>query len=99
VSQTSTTDLSQLGREAAQHVAGVGEIEKVSVSFGHDSADQPALYFSFLIDQGQDRQRTGVVHTRLIQKLRDALLARGYEQYPIVRVLSRADWERQFGAS
>lgn len=79
-------------------MAGTGKVEKVSVWFGQDSADQPAVYFSFLIDEGQDRQRVGLVRTRLIQELRDDLLARGFEQYPIVQILNRADWERRFGA-
>ncbi|MBD0273524.1 MAG: hypothetical protein ICV73_16545 [Acetobacteraceae bacterium] len=98
VSQTSNADLPQLGREAAERVPGLGKVEKVSVWFGQDSADEPAVYFSFLIDQGQDRQQAGLIRTRLIQELRDELLARGQERYPIEQVLDRADWERQFGA-
>ena len=97
MNQMSTVDLPLLGREVAQRVAGVGEVEEVWVSLGQDSTDQPAVYFSFLIDQGQDRQQAGLIRTRLLRGLRDELLARGYEHYPFVQILDRADWERRFG--
>lgn len=96
--QTSDAILAEIGLEAAQHVAGADTVERVEVVAGYDSAERPAYFFSFLIDDGGDRQRTGLIHIRLGQKLRDELIARGDEHYPIVRILSRDDWEKRTGA-
>lgn len=98
MSETAALDLPGLGREAAAQVPGLGKVEKVLAEFGVDSADEPAAHFSFLIDEGQDLGQVGIAYTRLIQRLRDELLARGYEHYPFVQVLSRADWERRFAS-
>lgn len=96
--QKISVDLAEIGREAVQDVAGVGMVERVEVETGHDSLDRPALFFSFLIDRDRDRQRAGLVRIRMVQKLRDELIARGYDHYPIIQVLSRADWEKRAGA-
>ena len=90
-----TVDLEKLGREAAQQVAGKGAVEDVEVVAGEDLSERPVYYFSFLIDQARARQRAGLVLTRLVQKLRDELIARGDGHYPVIRILSRTDWDRR----
>jgi len=87
--------LEELGREAAQHIAGEGAVEQVEVRDGEDSFERPTYYFSFLIDQERSRQRPGLVYTRLIQKLQDELIAHGDEHLPMIRILSRADWDKR----
>lgn len=96
--ETATVDLPELGREAAERVPGLGRGEKVSAEFGVDSAYEPAAYFTFLIEEGRDRGQVGAARTRLARRLRDELLARGYEHYPYIQILDRADWRSRFGA-
>ncbi len=84
--------LKKLGRDAAEHIAGTDAVGDVDVASGEDSSDRPVYYFSFLIDQDRARQRVGLVRTRLVQKLRDDLIALGDGHYPVVRILDRTDW-------
>ena len=95
MNQDTATDLETLGRAAAQQIAGEDAVEQVEVVAGTDYTDRPVYYFSFLIDQGRARERAGLVFTRLIQKLRDDLVARGDEHLPVVRILDRTDWPRR----
>ena len=96
--QIDETELAGIACEAATHVAGLGTVDRVTVVAGQDSTDRPAYFFSFLIDQGRDPRRGGLARIRLVQRLRDALLARDDGHYPIVEILNRADWERREGA-
>jgi hypothetical protein len=106
MSQSTAAELEKLGRDAARQVAGEGIVARVEVVPGEDSSERPVYYFSFLIDQDrfsflidQDRarQRAGLVLTRLVQKLRDELIARGDGRYPVIQMLSRTDWDRRTG--
>jgi hypothetical protein len=94
MSQNNVAILEKLGLDAAEHAAGKGSVERVEVVSGEDSSDRPVYYFSFLIDQDRARQRAGLVRTRLIQKLRDDLIALRDGHYPVIRILSRTDWDR-----
>jgi hypothetical protein len=98
MNQLADTDLVEIGRNVAQHVAGAGTVERVKVSAGQDSTDRPAYFFSFLIDRYRDGERAGLIRIRLEQKLRDELMARDDGHHPIVQVLNRADWEQHEGA-
>lgn len=98
MSEAAAIDLPGLGREAAERVPGLGKVEKVLAEFGVDSAYEPAAYFTFLLEEGRDREQVGLTRARLIQRLRDTLLARGYEHYPYIRILDRADWQSRYGA-
>jgi hypothetical protein len=98
MSRSTTAELEKIGRDAAQQVAGEGAVAQVEVVPGEDSDERPAYYFSFLIDQDRARQRPGLVFTRLIQKLRDELIARGDGHYPVIRILDRTDWDKRKGA-
>jgi hypothetical protein len=95
---TIEVELEELGRAAAEQVAGPDAVEQVEVRWGEDASDRPVYYFSFLIDQDRARQRAGLVRTRLLQKLRDDLVARGDGRYPVIRILSREDWDRRSDA-
>ena len=92
-------ELEKLGRAAAEHVAGDCAVEQVEVTRGEDAAERPVYYFSFLIDQGRARQRAGLVRTRLVQKLRDDLDARGDGHYPVIQILSKDDWANRADAN
>ena len=97
MSQDAAAALEQLGRDAAQNIAGEGAVQEVEVVPGEDF-ERPVYYFSFLIDQDRARQRAGLLHSRLVQKLRDELIARNDGHYPVIRILSRADWDKRASA-
>jgi hypothetical protein len=97
MSQDATADLQQLGRDAAQYIAGKDAVQEVEVVTGEDF-DRPVYYFSFLIDQDRARQRAGLLRTRLVQKLRDELIARNDEHHPVIRILNRTDWDKRASA-
>jgi hypothetical protein len=92
------SELEELGQAAAEDVAGPGAVERVEVTRGEDASERPVYYFSFLIDQDRARQRAGLVRTRLIQKLRDDLVARGDGHYPVIQILNKADWAARANA-
>lgn len=91
----SENGLKDIGLEAARSVLGADKVEKVEVVCGNDSSDEPAYYFSFLIDQARNLEQAGLVRTRLAQKIRDQLVRRGDDGYPYISILSRRDWERR----
>ncbi len=96
--ETNARELEAMGRDAAEAVAGAGSIANVKVARGEDSFDRPIYYFTYLIEQDRVRQRLGLVRTRIVQKLRDALIARQDPHYPMIRMLNRADWDKGAGA-
>jgi hypothetical protein len=97
MSQDAAATLEQLGRDAAQHIAGPEAVQEVEVVSGEDF-DRPVYYFSFLIDQDRSRQRAGLLHSRLVQRLRDELIARNDGHYPVIRILNREDWDKRASA-
>lgn len=98
MNEIADAELIEIGRKAAGLVDGLGRVEDVKVRVGQNSTDQPAYFFSFLIDRDRDREQAGLTRIRLIQKLRDELVARHDEHYPIVQVLNRTDWEKRESA-
>lgn len=90
----SEAHLKEIGLHAAQDLVGAERVEQVDVVAGADSSDEPAYFFSFLMHEGEDRQRAALIRTRLAQRIRDELIRRGDEVYPFVRVLRHEDWER-----
>jgi hypothetical protein len=92
------SELEELGRAAAVTVAGDAAVEQVEVEAGEDSSDRPVYYFSFLIDRDRSQKRPGLLYTRLVQKLRDDLVARGDEHLPVIRIFSREDWNKRANA-
>jgi hypothetical protein len=87
------SDLKEIGLEAAQSILGPGKVEAVEVVSGHDSSDEPAHFFSFLIEEDRDPKQAIRVWSSLAQKIRDTLIERGDEAYPYIHILSRRDWE------
>ena len=98
MSASADINLEVIARVAVRRVTGDDLAEQVQVMAGEDSADRPALYFSFMIDRARDRQRMGLLHTRLTQMLRDLLIDTKVAEYPIVEIVSRADWDQRTGA-
>ena len=92
------TDLAKIGRDAARQIAGEGTVERVEVVSGEDFDGDPVYHFWFLFDQDRSRERPGLVRIRLIQTLRDELIARGDERLPVIHMLDRADRDKRAGA-
>jgi hypothetical protein len=92
------SDLEELGRAAAETVAGAGAVEQVEVEDGADSSDRPVYYFSFLIDWDRSQKRPGLLYSRLVQRLRDDLVARGDDHLPLIRIFDRKDWYKRANA-
>ncbi len=88
-------DLEKLGRDAAEFVAGAGVVKQVEVTRGEDEFDRPVYFFSFLIDQARAAQRAGLLRTRLVQRLRDDLIAQGDAHFPIIEILNKDDWVKR----
>jgi len=95
MTQITTSDLEKLGRDVACEVAGPEAFEHVAVESGGDFDNRPVYIFSFVIDQDRARDRAGRVRIGLGMKLRDALIDLGEEHYPVIRILSRDDWDRR----
>ncbi len=94
--QDVTLDLGAFGLAAAREMAGPEAIEGgVEVEEGVDAWDRPAYHFTDLIDRDRLLIRLGLIMTRLSQKLRDDLDARGDAHLPQVRLLDRTDWEKR----
>jgi hypothetical protein len=90
----SVSELQAFGRAAAEAVVGPEAVEEVEVRPGERSGG-PVYYFSFLIDRERAQQRAGLIFIRILQQLRDGLLAKGDPHFPVVRILDRADWDRR----
>ena len=89
------TELKQIGRDAAQRVFGPGKVKDVEVIDIDASDNQPAYLFSILYEGARDAQQMALLRIRLDQKLRDELLARGDDGYPLISVLSPQDWDKR----
>jgi hypothetical protein len=88
-------ELERLAFDIARNVAGDGAVEQVQVVNGVDALDRPAYHFALLVNEGRLQVRPGLLLTRLIQQLRDALDARGDEHFPVLRFLNRDDWGKR----
>jgi hypothetical protein len=94
MSDAATADLEQLGRDAARQVAGDAAVEQVEVVEG-ESFDRAVYRFSFLIDQDRALLRRGLMYSRIVQALSDALIARNDAHYPVITLLDREDWDKR----
>ncbi len=94
----SVTELQTLARAAAEEVAGSGAVEQVDVRSGIIFNDEPAYYFSFLIDQQKAKARLGQIMIQVGQQLRSDLDARGDPHFPHIRLFNREDWDKRVDA-
>jgi hypothetical protein len=90
--------LQQLGRQAAEAVAGAEAVEDMEVGPALDWDGTPAYLFTFLINQDKSIARPGEILIRTGLKIQDELISRGDEHNPMIRLLDRADWEQRAGA-
>lgn len=95
MSQHIELDLEQIGRQAAEDVAGAENVEQVEAAEGEDWTYKPAYYFAFLIDKNQEDSPLGSLSSRISLRLRDELVSRGDYRMPFVRILNRRDWEKR----
>jgi hypothetical protein len=65
------------------------------VEAGGDFDNRPVYIFSFVIDQERAWDRAGRVRIGPGMKLRDALIEFGDEHYPVIRILSRDEWDKR----
>lgn len=85
----------QIGRDAAPRVFGTGRVKDVEVIDIDASDTQPAYLFSILYEGARDPQQMALLRIRLELKLRDELLARGDDGYPLISVLGPQDWDKR----
>jgi hypothetical protein len=98
MTQLADDELTELGRDAARVLAGADKIDVVEVEAGLDASDEPAYHFWFRWKQEPDWPLMGLVRSKLGQKLRDKLLARGDVGYPFIHILTPRDWDTRSGA-
>jgi hypothetical protein len=92
------TDVLEIGREAAARLLGAASVQHVSVVARPDSTDDPAYYFMIVADQDPDGREASRRRGALGMAIRDALIERGDETYPYIRIVDRADWGKVMGA-
>jgi hypothetical protein len=96
MTELSDAEVEQIGRDAAEDVAGAGAVLRVQVTPGLGSIDEPAYFFSFVIDPGLARPHPpGMLHLEIDGKIRDALIARGDETYPFLTIITPAEWNHR----
>jgi hypothetical protein len=98
MSDSATKDLEKIGLEAARELGGEGAVQNVEVAPGLDSLDRPVYWFTYLLDEARLRLGLGRFYVRLIQALQEALIARGDEHFPMIRLLNSTDWEKHRNA-
>ena len=84
-------DLERIGLLAAQDVIGDG-VDEVEVRPGVDVDHRPAYFITYRFHDEDDRTRASLLRIRLSQAIRDALINRGDQGYPYVRLLGDRDW-------
>jgi hypothetical protein len=95
MSETIDAELEKLARAADEDVTCSEVVEQVEMRRGIDALDRPAYRFSSLIDQSRARERPGRIRIGIMGRVLDALDARGDEHRPILRILSREEWDRR----
>ena len=94
MTDTADEDLIAIGLEAVSQTPGLGVVDRVIVSERLDSLDRPAYYFDFRVYREPGHPPAGLARTRLSQRLRDALMARGDDHYPYTYFFTHDDWAR-----
>jgi hypothetical protein len=87
------TDVLEIGREAALRLLGRDRVQQVTVAAYPDTTDDPAYHFMIIARQDPDPRNASRIRGELRMAIRDALLNRGDESYPYIRILSPEDWE------
>jgi hypothetical protein len=95
--QALAPDLEDIGRAAAQEVAGTDAVQDVAVAL-REIDDRVIYEFSFLIDEKLSKIRSGLLVSRLAQKLRDVLNAIDDDHSTIVRIFDQTDWTKRTDA-
>lgn len=84
----------EISLSAAQSVAR-DVILDVDLTAGFDSESKPAYYISFKFKRDRDPALAALMRTRISQKIRDTLIAKGDAHYPIVRFLAQDEWDHR----
>ena len=93
MSDLTSTNLQELGSDAAVAVAGM-PADDVVVRYGEDSTGAPAYFFFFVFDDQASRDKVGALRSALGQRVRDSLISQHDDVYPYIQVLNRAGWEK-----
>ena len=96
MTELSDAELEQIGRNAAEEEAGSGAVLRVQVEYGLGSIGEPAYFFSFVIDRDLALPHPpGMLYLEIDGKIRDALIARGDETYPFMKIITPAEWNNR----
>jgi hypothetical protein len=94
--ELSDAEVEQIGRDAAEEVAGAGAVLRVQVEPGLGSIDEPAYFFSFVIDRDLALPHPpGMLYLEIERKIRDTLIGRGDETYPFLKIITPAEWNHR----
>lgn len=89
-------EVEQIGRDAAEEVAGARAVLHVQVEPGLGSIGEAAYFFSFVIDRDIALPHPpGMLYLEIEDKIRDALIGRGDETYPFLKIITPAEWNNR----
>lgn len=91
-------DLRVLARTIADRVAGRDAIEDVVVEPEVDDLGRETHRFVFRFSSTLSPEDLGRIRSELHFGVRDALIARGEETPPVIRLLDHQDWDRRLRA-
>lgn len=97
MNEMSNQALLEVGRSAAASVPELGKISDVEVSGIIDSSNEFTYLFSFLLDRQKDggNLSVGRAYIHLSQALRDGLMDRGDDRFPLIRLFTKEDWAKR----
>ncbi len=89
--------LLDVGRSAAASVPELGKISDVEVSGIIDSSNEFTYLFSFLLDRQKNEgdRSVGKAYIHLSQALRDGLMDRGDDRFPLIRLFTKENWAKR----
>ena len=97
MNEMSDQALLEVGRSAAASVPELGEIGDIEVSGIIDSSNEFTYLFSFVLDRQEDdgNLSVGRAYIHLSQALRDGLMDRGDDRFPLIRLFTKEDWAKR----
>jgi hypothetical protein len=95
MSPFSARELQDIALREARRVLG-DDVEAIDVREGVGSFDEPAYFITYRFRDNATRFAAFDRETTLFLAIRDALLERGDERFPFMRMLGPEDWRRVF---
>ena len=85
-------DVREMSLDAVQSIAG-SQAGDAEVAIGLDSSDELVYYITLQLEPRQQSSLSPADRIRIGHRIRDALIEAGDEHYPLLRFLSRDDWD------